>query len=116
MRRFKELQRDFTSDDRYKTRNINTHLEEEPEHELHKKALVHKLMTDNVIINEDTNNLFATTKKKQVPLDPKVEAILLKNLDKLNEPKHFEKMTSLLGITRGQYIATQSFEQFYKSR
>ena len=33
MRRFKELQRDFTSDDRYKTRNIDTHLEEEPEHE-----------------------------------------------------------------------------------
>ena len=25
-------------------------------------------------------------------------------------------MTSLLGITRGQYIATQSFERFYKSR
>ena len=36
-------------------------------------------------------------------------------MDKLNKQKHFEKMATLLGINRTQFLAIKHFEKFYKT-
>jgi len=54
-------------------------------------------------------------KKKKVDSE-KVEAMLLAQLDQMTKKKAFEKMTSLLGISKTQYIALQHFEKFYITR
>lgn len=54
-------------------------------------------------------------RKKKVDSE-KVEAMLLAQLDQMTKKKAFERMTSLLGITKTQFIALQHFERFYLSR
>lgn len=77
--------------------------------------MVHKLMTDNVIIVENPNAIKSKTRKK-IQFEPKVEEMLIKQLDESKIKKNFERMTSLLGINNRQYLAMVNFEQFYKNR
>ena len=113
--RFKELDQDHKSYDRYVTKRFDKTKEEPPQAAEYNQELVTKLMTDNVIIEENPNSLIQERQKKK-KMEAKVEEILLRQLEQSLIKKRFERMTSLLGISNKQYLALQSFESFYKSR
>ena len=41
---------------------------------------------------------------------PKVLEYMTKKMEQTNAKKSFEKMTNLLGLTKAEYLAVQSFE------
>ena len=55
-------------------------------------------MNDNVLIVENPNAIKSHKRKKR-EFEPKVEAMLIKQLDESKIKKKFECMTSLLGIS-----------------
>lgn len=72
-------------------------------------------MNDNVIIVKNPNAI-KSQKRKKIEFEPKVEEMLIKQLDESKIKKKFECMTSLLGINNRQYLAMVNFENFYKNR
>ena len=72
-------------------------------------------MKENVNLEENPSAIIGKKKEKQ-QMDGKVQDLLIEQLEKSKIKRHFEKITSLLGVTRSQYMAIQHFEKFYKSR
>jgi len=54
-------------------------------------------MKDNIIIKENPMEIFKKEERRKI--EPKVEEILIRQMEQSKIKKPFEKMTSLLGIT-----------------
>ena len=78
--RFKELDQDHKSYDRYVSKRFDKTKEEPPQAAEYNQELVTKLMTDNVIIEENPNSLIQERQKKK-KMEAKVEEILLRQLE-----------------------------------
>lgn len=56
-------------------------------------------MTDTILLDEDTNG--DITKKRKRVMDTKVVDLMIQQLDRSKVKRAFEKITSLLGVTKG---------------
>ena len=96
--RFKEFDQDHKSYERYVNKRFDKTKDAPDEEADYNKELVTKLMTDNVIIEEDPNSIIQARQKKK-KMEKKVEDILLRQLEQSQIKKRFERMTTLLGIS-----------------
>ena len=96
--RFKEFDQDHKSYERYVNKRFDKTKDAPDEEADYNRELVTKLMTDNVIIEEDPNSIIQARQKKK-KMEKKVEDILLRQLEQSQIKKRFERMTTLLGIS-----------------
>ena len=114
--RFKELSGDYQSgryreayggDENFFKGNVEPEKNKE-----FRKYLVDRLMNDNIIQEDAHGNL----KRKKRDECEKVQEMMMAQLEKSNQLKHFETKANLLGITKEQFVSMVDFESYYKSR
>ena len=73
-------------------------------------------MAKTVTLKPDLKNDILSSSKDKPPMDGKVLLILLEQMNKDGAKRNFEKITTLLGLNKQQYLAIQDFEKYYISR
>jgi hypothetical protein len=89
---------DYRAKERYTDKTVDRELDEIPNARQYSSELVNKIMSDNVIIIENLNAI-KSHKPKRREYEPKVEEMMIKQMEESKMKKHFEKMTSLLNIS-----------------
>ena len=97
-RRYKELSADFKSEGRYVDKKYDHSLRENPNLGADTEELVQRLMSATIDLDEDANG--DITRRRRRPIDAKVADMLVQQLDRSKIKRSFEKITSLLGVTK----------------
>ena len=98
-RRYKELSADYKSEGQYVDKKYDHSLGSNPNLKADTEELVNRLMSAAVDLDEDANG--DIMKRRKRPMDAKVMDLLVQQLDRSKIKRGFEKITSLLGVTRG---------------
>ena len=101
---------DFMGDrNRFISKQVDKTVDQIPNAFEYSKEIVERLMIENVVIKENPKTLIKKNKAEEVlkeRRDEKLVAYMVDQMEKGDSKKKFEKLTSLLEITREQYLAT----------